>query len=243
MKKITKAILLDDKNKIDKYVNYDVIYYGNEFCQNLIPTYEELKYLKSKIGIKQLVFVTTFVTNDGLIKIEKILRNNEKFKIFDEVIVNDFGVMELLNKKFPDIRISLGRIFAQRIFKIKLNTIISNDSNFNIFKSYNIEAYGLTSIGSNMILPKKILLDIYYPYFPLSITRRCLVGFSDNNIKDFNKCNHSCNERLIIAKNPVIKNNLYIKGNTYYIKHDGIPKNINLVRCRRLIYQPLDYDK
>ena len=105
----------------------DRIYFGNEFCENLIPDLRVLKkwYLFSRKEKKDFSFVTPFVTNRGLKKLKEL------FGFLDsrngvEVIFNDWGVFYFLKHHFKNLIPVLGRLLTKqrrdpRILSVLLN--------------------------------------------------------------------------------------------------------------------------
>lgn len=101
-----------------KYVNdkYTRIYFGNEFCERLIPSILDIKMMLSYISNKGLFFsfVTPFVTDKGLNRIEMLLKFLNKEKVHCEVVINDWGVFYLINQKYPEFTPVLGRLLTKQ---------------------------------------------------------------------------------------------------------------------------------
>ncbi len=55
--------------------NFSRLYFGNEFCERLIPTVQQLTKVLSVVRQKGLAFtlVTPYVTNAGIKRLEKLL--------------------------------------------------------------------------------------------------------------------------------------------------------------------------
>jgi hypothetical protein len=81
---------------------YQRIYWGVEFCQNLIPTIQDTDEILRFINKNNLKFslVSPFVTEYGLNKLKRIFSWLNKKKIKCEVIVNDWGVLQCLHTEF-----------------------------------------------------------------------------------------------------------------------------------------------
>lgn len=107
---------------------YRRLYWGNEFCQNLIPSLAEtqkiLRFMQQK-GL-HLTFVTPFVTETGLKKLEKTFKWFKENNVKPEVVVNDWGVLERLNKRYNGyFSLSLGRLLTRQQRDPLVKTIIS----------------------------------------------------------------------------------------------------------------------
>lgn len=97
---------------------YQRVYWGVEFCQNLIPTLIDTERILTFINQNNLEvsLVTPFVTEGGLRKLKKMFNWLKKQKVKSlEVIVNDWGVLECLNTEFNGtFEIALGRLLVRQ---------------------------------------------------------------------------------------------------------------------------------
>lgn len=96
---------------------YQRIYWGIEFCQNLIPTLKDAQKILEFIEKNRLklTFVTPFVTDRGLKRLSDIFRWFKKSKTRCEIVVNDWGVLEYLDREFKGyFELSLGRILVRQ---------------------------------------------------------------------------------------------------------------------------------
>ena len=97
---------------------YQRIYWGAEFCQNLIPGLKDTENIlrfTRKNNLK-LSLVAPFLTDQGLRKLALILTLLKKNRICaDEIIVNDWGLLNYLNKHFPGcFELVLGRLLVRQ---------------------------------------------------------------------------------------------------------------------------------
>lgn len=96
---------------------YQRAYWGVEFCQNLIPSRKDCEEAISVIGKNNMDFtlVTPFVTERGLKRLKEIFTWLKKKKILCEVVVNDWGVLGLLNSEFKGyFELVLGRLLVRQ---------------------------------------------------------------------------------------------------------------------------------
>jgi len=114
---LEKAIFITKPDQL-KYVNkeYTRLYYGQEFCERLIPSLKDLKEVLSFIQKKGLDFtlVTPYVTNSGLEKLKPLLGWLKIRRINCEIIINDWGVLSLVNHKYPNLSPVLGRLLTKQ---------------------------------------------------------------------------------------------------------------------------------
>ena len=100
------------------YLNhrYTRVYYGNEFCERLIPSLNDLKEILCYIQIKGLNFslVSPYVTNVGLARLRVLFEYLKSEKINCEVIINDWGVLNLINREYFNFQPVLGRLLTKQ---------------------------------------------------------------------------------------------------------------------------------
>jgi len=96
---------------------YQRIYWGVEFCQNLIPALRDTKKILEFVKKYRLKFsfVTPFVTAKGLKKLKEIFSWLKSKKINCEIVVNDLGVLECLYNEFSKyFELALGRLLMRQ---------------------------------------------------------------------------------------------------------------------------------
>jgi len=97
--------------------SYDRIYWGAEFCQNLIPSIRETEEIVrfAKQQSLTLTFMTPFVTENGLKNLGKIFSWLRHKKINCEIVVNDWGVLEFVHRTFGKyFMLNLGRLLVRQ---------------------------------------------------------------------------------------------------------------------------------
>lgn len=128
------------------------LYIGNEFCHNLIP---EVKLLinmleKAKREILQVTLCFTYMRDSYIGKtkdiIDKVYNWCEKNNAVIEIIINDFGMLKLVEDKTDYFRLSLGVLLNKRkkdpryIYKKGYNEnkklIAENSLNSSVFNNF-----------------------------------------------------------------------------------------------------------
>lgn len=101
------------KTRLDAFSR---VYFGAEFCQNLIPDAEDVRNAAGilKRRSRELTFVTPPVTGRGLDKLELIFDYMNEDLPGSEVVVNDWGVLGLLRQRFPGLETVLGRLLTKQ---------------------------------------------------------------------------------------------------------------------------------
>lgn len=99
--------------------NYPIerVYYGNEFCEFLLPTVEELTsfFLKaSKMGLK-VSLLTPIVTDVGVNRLRPLLTFLNREYPGTEIICNDWGVILWLKEEFQKLICISGRLINRMV--------------------------------------------------------------------------------------------------------------------------------
>lgn len=110
-----KAIHVNDVKQIAHAGACDRVYYGSEFCQNLIPHPADLERVLDAAETKGRGFtlVTPYVTDEGIRKLEELF-NALSGRDKAEVVFNDWGVFSLLRSSYPAITPVLGRLLTKQ---------------------------------------------------------------------------------------------------------------------------------
>lgn len=151
-----KALLINRMEDFKK--NIDRIYFGNEFCQNLIPSLATLKkwYFLTIAENKKFTFVTPFVTNVGLKKLKNIFAFlNSKKNV--EVVFNDWGVFEIIKESFKNISLVLGRLLSKQRRDPRMLKIFLGKQKVTKYVS-------LDKMTKTIYLPKKVPQTLFEHY-------------------------------------------------------------------------------
>lgn len=251
-----KAVYISDINLLTKIssLNFSRLYYGNEFCGNLIPDIKDIKKLLNYLKNKPLKFsfVTPWCRDSDLEKTKKIFKLLPEYS---EIIFNDFGVFELINefsnKKFKKIMgrllvrylrdprvILLDRKRNKRLINYLMTSNINN-STFQLFlienKIYRIEIEN-TFQGYNFKLDRRLSSSLYYPYVFVASTTKCLFK------QDFDSpyCKLQCKDKIITWKIKNLAHKFIIRGNTEFYFHNKKLKSklMNQWNINRLVFMP-----
>lgn len=227
---------LKNYNKLAKIIkNYDYIYFGSEFCENLLDLYQSIKVLKFLNNFdKKICFLTPIITDKTISKFKELLNKLNNLENFYEITVNDFGTLNIVFKEFKNrFKINIGRHLSKHFFlydknKTSLRTTFSAEAVKFMYEKFNINRYELSYKKINYkyfdtfdYYFKKFKITFYYPYFLLSTTRTCMIGIKDIKPEEDVKeiiCNKECLYSDYIVKSYKIKDNLIISQNSAFIK-------------------------
>ncbi len=96
---------------------YRRIYWGAEFCQNLIPSLKDTREILRFCRRRKIKFtyITPFVTERGMEKLEETFLLLREESCGSEIVVNDWGVLHLLDRCFKgSFILGLGRILVRQ---------------------------------------------------------------------------------------------------------------------------------
>lgn len=95
---------------------YSRVYFGCEFCERLIPSLNQLKRVTAFVRKRKLAFslVTPYVTREGLTKLKGLFDLLKEEGVVCEIIVNDWGVLNLINREYPFFTPVLGRLMTRQ---------------------------------------------------------------------------------------------------------------------------------
>ena len=246
-----------------KYFNsdYSRLYFGNEFCQNLLPSIEDLRYalnFASKRGIP-FTLVTPFVTDQYLPTIEGLIHEIDRLKPQSEVVFNDFGVFHMLNRLDCQLLPVMGRLLCRMKRGPRLMTIINKlpQTTIDYFRKSNLTVpilfeflkdSGVTRVELDNVLQgidfkvKILAASLYYPFAYVTTTRFCLVNSCDKpdraEMIGIFPCKKECQNYTFFLRNEIMPVELIRKGNTIFFRNEILPEDLDKMGIDRIIVQP-----
>ncbi len=119
---LSNQLTLNDlKNFMDKQYNQhffdyiEGIYFGQETCENLIPSLKDVMAAVDYCNNNEYSFTlaTPYVAPKGMDRVRKLLEFLNTEAPDSEVLVNDYGVLHLLNTEFTNLTPLLGRLLVK----------------------------------------------------------------------------------------------------------------------------------
>jgi|YelNatPaOPRAMG01_1025707.scaffolds.fasta_scaffold04140_8 hypothetical protein len=242
--------------------DFSRIYFGNEFCERLLPTSEELRAVIDFATERKMEFtlVTPYVTNKGLERLEKLLSLLAK-ETSAEVVFNDYGVLRLLLRKFGGLEPVMGRLLNKMKRGPRLMNLIGMlpETSLAYFRGSSIEVSAFRNFlsknginrveldnllqGISLNLPKfGFSASLYIPYGYITTTRNCLAIDCDVHGKEdvvgIFPCKKECQRYTFYLKSKAMPITLIRKGNTIFFKNETIPKNLDEIGIDRIVYEP-----
>lgn len=249
---ISKA---DELSLVDE--NFSRVYFGNEFCQELIPSLEDLERVLHSTRDLKLTLVTPYVTNEGLVKLTFLFERLSQKKPNVEVVFNDWGVFQILKKGYPNLQPVMGRLLNKmkrgpRIYKVlqdipqeDLCYFRSSNLTLKIFRDFLISNGVRRMEFDNLIQGFDLNFDgievsLYIPFVYVTTTRYCLTNACDiphkKGVVGIFPCKKECQRYTFFLKHNVMPVTLIRKGNTLFFKNENVPENIG--NFSRIVIEP-----
>lgn len=212
----------ENRKKVEELIGkekFTRIYFGNEFCEFLIPSKKDIDVLVEKIKEKNLDFtlVTPVVTDYGLGKIQEVIEYLYELDINNfEVVFNDWGTMQLIKEKYNNLTLIAGRVLDKtprdpRVKKDDYSYYFTEEGQSYIKKSsISSISYQNILIKNNImraeldLLPQgyemnncniDVNVSLYIPYGFVTTGRLCMVrnlGSDNKFCFGEKKCSHNC---------------------------------------------------
>jgi hypothetical protein len=262
-----ERVLFIAKSKNLKYFNphFTRLYFGNEFCQRLIPSPQDINQVMDFVREQHIAFslVTPYVTNEGLRKwkevIEKVAEENPK----SEVIFNDWGIFRSIKRLSGELKPVLGRLMTKikrgpRLMNVldrlppdAIKHLQSTNLSVPAYRKFLVDR-GITRVELDHPLQdiklsnvgSDLHLSLYIPFAYVTTTRFCLVASCDlperKGMVGIFPCKKECQKYTFTLENPIMPCTLIRKGNTIFYKNEKIPKADELKEKKidRLVIQP-----
>ena len=246
-----------------KYVSphFSRLYFGNEFCEQLIPSRADLQQFLDFASENSLdfTFVTPYVTNRGLGRLEKLFEKIAQNKPDSEVVFNDYGVFRVLNSRYNQLEPVMGRLLNRMKRGPRLMMVIDKlpSTTVEYFRSSNLTVPVLTEF-LNAHQVRRVELDnvlqgidfhldnleasLYIPFAYVTTTRLCLVNSCDiaerEEMIGIFPCKQECQKYTFYLRSEVMPVILIRKGNTIFFENGVLPDNVEEKGITRVVIEP-----
>lgn len=254
-----KALFINKIKNLKYYTHeYNRIYFGNEFCERLIPNKAQLKKVLGFTEEKGLcfTFVTPYTTDENIPKLEILFSYLSEVDKNIEVVVNSYGILNIVN------RFGLTPVFGRLLVKQKKGPRILNlakslpPSALKRFKQTNITSIVEKFLKQNKVIRieldnalqgidinlKELKASLYYPYVYVTTSRFCMSNSCEKSEKrellGIFPCKKECQKYTFELRNKHMPKNLILKGNTQFFRNDALPEGLEEKNIDRLVYQP-----
>jgi hypothetical protein len=172
------------------------IYFGTEFCQYLIPSSSGMELILKKCQELDLAvsFLTPPVTNFGINRLRERFELLAQYDANAEIVVNDFGVLELIKQAYPNFTIVFGRImdktfhedrmtkdelthyFSEEGLKYAQHPGINAEYFFNLVQSHGVDRVEYDYPTQGLDFEKENMnYSVYVPFGFFTTGRMCMM--------------------------------------------------------------------
>ena len=242
------------------------LYFGNEFCEELIPDLEELKTSINFAAKNNIDFtlVTPYVTNKGIDRLIPLFEEISDFETGGkviEVVFNDWGILRLLRRNYKKLSPVMGRLLNKMKRGPRFMLVIDYlpQDTVEYYQSTNMDIPELAGFLKKNHVGRveldNLLQDInfnfsstgietslYLPFAYVTTTRFCLANSCDIPEKlehvGIYPCRRECQKYTFTLKTPAMPVLLLRKGNTIFFKNEIPPKGFNDKNISRVVIEP-----
>lgn len=240
-------------------LSFDRIYFGQEFCERLAPTLDEMNkaFVFAKKKGADFTLVTPFVTEEGLEKWAQMAKEYLELYPGGEIVFNDFGIFDEIMGHHPRATPILGRLLTKqkrgpRIQRLRgqvPETMMEHFRRFNadaphlstFYKSLGIKRIELDNTLQGIARDDDFRASLYYPYYYVSTSRMCLVNQCDDReepMRAIFPCKRECRQVRFKITHSEIPAQITLAGNTQFGINKNLPPQPGEIYVDRLVYEP-----
>lgn len=241
---------------------YERLYFGNEFCERLLPNVETLKRALDLSDRSQVSFslVTPFLTEAGMKRLSPLLRLLEEERPDSEIVINDWGLLQLLGAATtaPPFALVIGRLLTKQARDPRLtqSEAALSPGALDHFRRSNVDVPIVTDFllarhvtrvefdnpfhGLERDAPR-LPASLYSPYVYLTTSRLCTFNPRSRpgeTGRVVMSCNQECRGQASRLRHKRMPVDLLRKGNTIFFRNDSLPSNLEALNIDRVIRQP-----
>ncbi len=200
--------------------------FGNEFCENLIPSTAAVESALEASRSRGLAFtlLTPYASNEGVAALlplfESLARQGGA-----EVVFNDWGVLNLLRREFPSLKPAQGRLLNKSLRDPRVTTMYASApapaSTLSVLQRSNLDCESYTNLLSRLgvdaiemdNLPQgndlsfvesgrsAMKVGVYLPFGFISTSRICMAAGlhyrKQDKFQPGAPCRHECQTHLL----------------------------------------------
>ena len=257
-----QAIFISKVENLKYYGSrFSRLYFGNEFCEQLVPSLVDLRQVLDFVAQNSLdfTFVSPYVTNKGLRRLEILLQEIARRKPHSEVVFNDYGVLRTINSRYSELEPVMGRLLNKMKRGPRLMMVAEKlpASTIEYFRSSNLTVpilsdflnkRGVRRVELDNVLQgfdfslDKLRASLYVPFAYIATTRLCLANSCDiperEEMIGIFPCKQECQQYTFYLKSEIMPVTLIRKGNTTFLENEALPDAMEERGITRIVTQP-----
>jgi len=233
-------------------VGYSRLYYGAEFCFWRLPSSEKIVAARewARSAGWSFTLATPVLGEDERVRLKSLLqRVLPKLDAGDEILISDWGALELISDIRDDLTIILGRALSGQKRGPRILDMILTQEQKEYFQRgswHNHEAVellaeqGIARIEQDNLLQglapltKTLIGSLHIPYAMVTSSRNC--PFRETVVSG--PCPASCGELFTLQSSETTAL-LYQDGNTQFLHNEHLPEKIDELGIDRIVEHPL----
>lgn len=231
------------------------VYFGSEFCQDLLPGLAEAEKfcrLAKAAGLEALL-LTPVVRADGLCRVQQLVADLVTRGWNPTLVFNDLGVLRMLHNEYPAIKLQAGRLLNRalrdpRLAEQALDARPRQTSRGGAIRAL-LSRYGVAGLETDADLEGSYLgagtsnlqRVLHLPYVFAASGRNCLLkAETQQDGKNFagwlsNPCPAPCRGRWHAEARPDLSRPLWRAGNTLFYEATQATLEAHLGRADRIV--------
>lgn len=232
------------------------IYFGTEFCPELIPDFDTVEKFCSQAKYAEIeaVLLTPIVTPKGLEQIDRLLERIVARGLTPAILINDWGVLDLLRKSYPRLPRRGGRLMNRGLrdprLLGKLPGVNSSPADRGGRLLPMLARLGVEAVETDPDLQGSFLGEkreglqrvVHLPYVFAASSRNCLIKANGAlNLEGcFTKglgvpCDRACGGRWHQVKRADSSRCLWRAGNTIFYEATRSQAEVHLAQADRIV--------
>ena len=224
--------------------------FGNEFCEHLIPSPSALDAAIAAAQSRYLAFtlLTPYASNEGIAALKPLFDGLAKHG-GGEVVFNDWGVLNLLRREYPQLTPVQGRLLNKSLRDPRVTTMYASSpaptAAIASLQSSNLDCESYTALllrlgvqavemdnlpqGNDLGFAQRGMnTHVYLPFGFISTSRICMAAglhyHKSDKFQPGAPCRHECQTHLLeyaYTNSPFGNRDqkFYLKGNSYFYVH------------------------
>lgn len=230
---------------------YQRLYFGAEFCSWAIPSLQQIETALAAARNAGLSFtlVTPILREETLSELHSLFSSlSSQLQTGDEVVISDFGALQLVRDHLPQAEVILGRALSGQKRGPRIEALELSKEALEYFRQgswYSREAVsllqeeGISRVELDNLLqgiaplPAAVHGSLHTPYALVTSSRNCPF----HRDKSGRRCSVACGEtfRLSTEQTP---HSLLQAGNSQFLKLDRLPENLPELGIDRVVEHP-----
>ncbi|MDQ7826777.1 MAG: hypothetical protein RDV48_28525 [Candidatus Eremiobacteraeota bacterium] len=238
---------------------YGRLYFGQEFCDRLIPSKDALKEAVDHAGKASMAFtlVTPYLTEEQFPRWVALAEALEGLLGDFEIVINDWGFLRKLRSLGTKHPYLLGRLLSKQkrgpqILRILDKVPATMVDHFRrstsdvpvtveFLKKMGFRRIELDNLLHGIERENELPASIYYPYGYITTTRLCLSNSCTNRTESLRAifpCGRECQKLHFSLSHKDMPVTVTLAGNSQFFVNEKLPGELEKLSIDRLVHEP-----